>query len=36
MYYLVNVGQNSMAAHLTTSDCEGCSEVSYIHCSGQG
>jgi len=23
MYYLVNVDHNSMAAHLTKSDCEG-------------
>ena len=34
MYNLVNVGQHIMAAHLTTSDREGCSEVLYIQCSG--
>jgi len=36
MYYLVNVGQNGMAAYLTKSDCEGCSEVLHIQCSGRG
>ena len=27
MYYLVSVGHNGMAAHLTRSDCEGSSVV---------
>jgi hypothetical protein len=30
MYYFVNVDHNSMAAHFTISDCEGCYELLYI------
>jgi hypothetical protein len=33
MYYIVNVDQNAMAAHLTRSDCEGFYKVLYIPCS---
>jgi len=34
MHYLVNLDHNSMAVHLTRSDCEGFTEVLYIQCSG--
>ena len=34
MYYLVNADHNSMAVHLTRSECEGCLEVLYIQFSG--
>ena len=33
MYYIVNVDQNAMAAHLTRSDCDGFYRVLYIPCS---
>jgi len=34
MHYLVSVDQNSMAVHLTRSDCEGFQEALNIQCSG--
>jgi len=34
MYYLSNADHNSMAAHLTRSDCKGFYIVLYIQCSG--
>jgi hypothetical protein len=34
IYYLVTVNRNSMAMHLTGSDCEGLVEVMDIHCNG--
>jgi hypothetical protein len=34
MYYFVNVDHNSMTAHLTRSDCEGCYELLYVQSNG--